>query len=109
MKKADLVIMAGAIADFRLDYGRVLSKRSKIVAVNRSGKDLRQNTDLFWKPALASQSDPGDFVRQLAGLFDAPTAGALYSHIRITLWLTSVTSLRYRSVSWQERQHAESH
>jgi len=40
LKEADVVIMLGAVADFRLGYGRVLSRRSKIIAVNRSKEQL---------------------------------------------------------------------
>ena len=35
LRDADVVILAGAVCDFRLSYGRVLSRRSKIIAVNR--------------------------------------------------------------------------
>jgi len=51
--------MAGAVADFRLDYGRSLSKTAKIVCINRSKADLKLNSDLFWSPAISSCSDPG--------------------------------------------------
>lgn len=45
--------------DFRLDYGRVFNRKAKIIAINRSYNDLRLNTDLFWKPTLTMQCDPG--------------------------------------------------
>eukprot|EP00002_Diphylleia_rotans_P008963 TRINITY_DN1896_c0_g1_i1.p1 TRINITY_DN1896_c0_g1~~TRINITY_DN1896_c0_g1_i1.p1 ORF type:complete len:696 (+),score=175.72 TRINITY_DN1896_c0_g1_i1:70-2157(+) len=72
LKKADLVILAGTICDFRLDYGRAFSKTSTIVAVNRSQKDLTLNADLFWKPSIALLADPGSFLVQLAVLHKAP-------------------------------------
>eukprot|EP00937_MAST-01D_sp_MAST-1D-sp2_P001306 g1306.t1 len=69
LKQADLVILAGAVADFRLDYGRSLPKASrgaKVMAINRDTAMLKLNADLFWKPSLALCADPGAFVRALA-------------------------------------------
>ena len=40
LRDADLVIMAGAVADFRLSYGRVLNKKSKIICINRDPVQL---------------------------------------------------------------------
>ncbi len=34
--QADLVVMFGAVCDFRLDYGRSLSRKSKVVSINRN-------------------------------------------------------------------------
>ena len=42
--QADVVILAGAICDFRLDYGRSLSRKSKIITVNRNPVSLAQNS-----------------------------------------------------------------
>lgn len=42
LKEADLVIMAGAVADFRLDYGKLLSPNSKVVVINRDQKQLKK-------------------------------------------------------------------
>lgn len=42
LKEADLVIMAGTVADFRLDYGKLLSPNSKIVVINRDEKQLKK-------------------------------------------------------------------
>ncbi|ETO19734.1 Thiamine pyrophosphate enzyme, central domain containing protein [Reticulomyxa filosa] len=58
LKECDCVILLGCMVDFRFDYGRSFSKKSKIIAINRSYFDLTNNTDLFWKPYLAVQSDP---------------------------------------------------
>ena len=66
LKDADLVILAGAVCDFRLGYGRVLNKRSKIIAVNRSRDSLYKNSDMTWKPTLALQSDPAQFLVALS-------------------------------------------
>uniref|UniRef100_A0A673BQF7 2-hydroxyacyl-CoA lyase 2 n=1 Tax=Sphaeramia orbicularis TaxID=375764 RepID=A0A673BQF7_9TELE len=66
LKEADLVLLAGAVCDFRLSYGRVLSRRSKIIAVNRDKTQLLKNSDIFWKPTLAIQGDIGSFIVRLS-------------------------------------------
>ncbi|XP_077314069.1 2-hydroxyacyl-CoA lyase 2 isoform X2 [Lithobates pipiens] len=66
LKEADVVILAGTVCDFRLSYGRVLNRRSKIIAVNRDKSQLLKNSDMFWKPAVAIQGDAGSFIAQLA-------------------------------------------
>lgn len=40
LKEADVIILAGAVCDFRLSYGRGLGKKAKIIAVNRDKKQL---------------------------------------------------------------------
>ncbi|XP_027951090.1 acetolactate synthase-like protein isoform X1 [Eumetopias jubatus] len=66
LKKADVVLLAGAVCDFRLSYGRVLSRSSKIIIVNRNRKEMLLNSDMFWKPQEAVQGDVGSFVVRLA-------------------------------------------
>ncbi|RVE64540.1 hypothetical protein OJAV_G00126790 [Oryzias javanicus] len=66
LKEADVVLLAGTVCDFRLSYGRVLSRRSKVIAVNRDQSQLLKNSDMFWKPTVAIQGDPGSFLVQLA-------------------------------------------
>ncbi|XP_027706681.1 acetolactate synthase-like protein [Vombatus ursinus] len=66
LKEADVVILAGAVCDFRLSYGRALSRSSKIIAVNRDREQLLLNSDLFWKPQEAVQGDVGSFLLRLA-------------------------------------------
>uniref|UniRef100_A0A8C6SSS2 2-hydroxyacyl-CoA lyase 2 n=1 Tax=Neogobius melanostomus TaxID=47308 RepID=A0A8C6SSS2_9GOBI len=66
LKEADLVILAGTVCDFRLSYGRVLSRRSKIIAVNRDKTQLLKNSDMFWKPTVAIQGDAGSFLVNLS-------------------------------------------
>ncbi|CAM9861217.1 unnamed protein product [Lampetra planeri] len=69
LKEADLVILLGTVCDFRLSYGRVLSRKSTIIAVNRDRSQLLKNSDMFWKPTVAVQGDPGSFLVSLsAGL-----------------------------------------
>uniref|UniRef100_A0ABI7ZW44 2-hydroxyacyl-CoA lyase 2 n=1 Tax=Felis catus TaxID=9685 RepID=A0ABI7ZW44_FELCA len=66
LKKADVVLLAGIVCDFRLSYGRVLSRSSKIIIVNRNRKEMLMNSDMFWKPQEAVQGDVGSFVVTLA-------------------------------------------
>uniref|UniRef100_A0A4W5PPU9 2-hydroxyacyl-CoA lyase 2 n=1 Tax=Hucho hucho TaxID=62062 RepID=A0A4W5PPU9_9TELE len=66
LKDADLVLLAGTVCDFRLSYGRVLNRRSKIIAVNRDKTQLLKNSDMFWKPTVAIQGDAGSFLLRLS-------------------------------------------
>ncbi|XP_069460808.1 2-hydroxyacyl-CoA lyase 2 isoform X2 [Ambystoma mexicanum] len=66
LKNADLVILAGTVCDFRLSYGRVLNRKSKIIAVNRDHAQLLKNSDMFWKPSIAIQGDAGTFLKKLS-------------------------------------------
>jgi len=62
LKEADLVILAGLPMDFRLGYGREFGARTRIISINRSAADLRQNR----RPDLAVPGDPGKFLRALS-------------------------------------------
>ncbi|KAA8593859.1 hypothetical protein FQN60_004693 [Etheostoma spectabile] len=66
LKEADVVLLAGTVCDFRLSYGRVLNRRSKIIAVNRDKLQLMKNSDFFWKPTIAIQGDAGSFLVRLS-------------------------------------------
>lgn len=66
LKEADVVICAGAIADFRLNYGRVFNRRNKIVMLNRSKSHLKMNTDVFYKVTKSVHGDPGCFLLALS-------------------------------------------
>ncbi|KAI9026061.1 thiamine pyrophosphate enzyme, N-terminal TPP binding domain-containing protein [Hyaloraphidium curvatum] len=69
LQGADVVLMLGIAPDFRLEYGRSLSRKSKVIAVNLSAKTLSWNAGMFgfWNPELAIQADAGEF---LIGLVD---------------------------------------
>jgi thiamine pyrophosphate-dependent acetolactate synthase large subunit-like protein len=71
LREADLVLLAGIPTDFRLDYGRHVSRRARLVMVNRNAADLRQNR----RPELGVHADPGRFLRSLAARL-APGAAA---------------------------------
>ena len=62
LKEADVIFLCGVPPDFRLNYGRNLPKSAKIVTINRDPDALKQNTDLFWKPKMAVNADPADFM-----------------------------------------------
>lgn len=62
LKEADLVLLMGVPNDFRLDYGRHISRRAKVVAVNLSDHDLYKNR----RPQVGVLADPGTFLIDLA-------------------------------------------
>jgi acetolactate synthase-1/2/3 large subunit len=53
LKRADVVVLAGVPNDFRLDYGRHLS-RARVVGINLSREDLRKNR----RPDVGLLADP---------------------------------------------------
>lgn len=62
LREADLVIAAGVPFDFRLEYGRQISRRAKVIAVNRSADEVTKNR----RPQLAVEADSGVFLQALA-------------------------------------------
>jgi acetolactate synthase-like protein len=62
LREADLVLLAGVPADFRLDYGRQIGRRAHLVMINRNAAELSLNR----RPQLAAHADPGRFLRDLA-------------------------------------------
>lgn len=68
LKGADLVILAGVPADFRLEYGRAISGKAKVIAVNPSVSQLFKNK----VPSLPVPVDPGRFLLRLAEGASAP-------------------------------------
>jgi acetolactate synthase-like protein len=62
LREADVVLLAGIPADFRLEYGRQIGRRARLLAVNRSADDLTLNR----KPELGVQADAGLFLTALA-------------------------------------------
>jgi acetolactate synthase-1/2/3 large subunit len=53
LKRADVVVLAGVPNDFRLDYGRHVSK-ARVVGINLSREDLRKNR----RPDVGLLADP---------------------------------------------------
>jgi acetolactate synthase-like protein len=77
LKRSDLVILAGFPVDFRLDYGRKIARKAKLVAAGRDEALLARNR----KPTVAAVADAGLFLREVAaalakgeGIADAPGA-----------------------------------
>uniref|UniRef100_UPI00358F2583 2-hydroxyacyl-CoA lyase 2 isoform X2 n=1 Tax=Myxine glutinosa TaxID=7769 RepID=UPI00358F2583 len=66
LRQADAIVLAGAVCDFRLSYGRLLPKSAAIVAVNRDREQLMRNKGIFWRPRIAVQGDPGCFLVELS-------------------------------------------
>lgn len=62
LRAADVVILAGVPQDFRMGYGRTVSRNATIIGVNRSQDDLTLNR----KPDLGIVADPGTFLRMLS-------------------------------------------
>jgi acetolactate synthase-like protein len=62
LRGADLVLLCGLPADFRLDYGRQINRKGFLISVNRSEDDLRLNR----KADLPVHADPGLFLQRLA-------------------------------------------
>ncbi len=62
LKRADLVILAGVPADFRLDYGRSINRKATVIAANLSDEEMTKNR----KPSLGIESHPGRFLVELS-------------------------------------------
>ena len=80
LKEADLVLLAGVPFDFRLDYGRQISRRATVVAANLNRRALRQNR----RPRHAGVCQPGRLVIGLAQHTSAPG--------NISAWLDALRS-----------------
>ncbi|KAE9556240.1 hypothetical protein FO519_000579 [Halicephalobus sp. NKZ332] len=65
LKDADVVILAGTVCDFRLGYGKVLSRKSKVISINRDYTQLTKNNGIFWNATLTIQADVGSTLVQL--------------------------------------------
>lgn len=62
IKAADLVMLAGVPCDFRLDYGKQIRRRARLVSFNLSKHDLKLNR----KPDDGVLADPGACLVALA-------------------------------------------
>lgn len=66
LKEADLVILAGVPNDFRMDYGRSISRKAYLISINLSKDGLKKNR----KPDLGFLTSPGNFLIDLAKRVD---------------------------------------
>ena len=62
LKRSDMVVLAGFPVDFRLDYGRKIARKAKLVAAGRDRELLARNR----KPDVAAVADAGLFLREVA-------------------------------------------
>ncbi|MGB5659299.1 MAG: thiamine pyrophosphate-binding protein [Thermoanaerobaculia bacterium] len=62
LRQADLVLLAGVPCDFRLDYGRQIGRRARLISVNRSVAEVGKNR----RPTLGAVADPGLFLVRTA-------------------------------------------
>ncbi|HWP38916.1 MAG TPA: thiamine pyrophosphate-binding protein [Gemmatimonadales bacterium] len=79
LKEADAVLLCGAPLDFRLDYGRQIGRRTRIIAVNLNRRALTKNR----RPTHGVVSQPGRFLIELA----ARLGGARSAH---AAWLDTL-------------------
>jgi len=61
LKNADVIILAGVVCDFRLDYGNTLNRNAVVISANRDIIDLYKNR----RPTLAVHSDACFFLIEL--------------------------------------------
>ncbi|KAK6035245.1 thiamine pyrophosphate enzyme, TPP binding domain protein [Cooperia oncophora] len=73
LRDADLTVLAGTVCDFRLSYGRVLSKKSKIVCINRNRSQLTKNEKAFWNADVSIQADVASALVQIAAQVEKQT------------------------------------
>ena len=74
VREADLVLLLGAICDFRLSYGQIFKRPTKVVSINRSINSAKLNAGIFWQPTLAIESDVGKFLQDLIKYRDRSSA-----------------------------------
>ena len=68
LKNADVVITAGVPLDFRLGYGSSINSDAKIIALNKSSKDLVKNR----RPYLQLKGDPSRSIYEIAKIINTP-------------------------------------
>lgn len=79
LKTADAVLLAGVPCDFRLNYGRQIGRRAKLVSVNLNADELKKNR----RPELAVHSDPATFLWALADAAAGELEGRWLEHAAI--------------------------
>ncbi len=78
LKQADVVMLLGVPADFRLDYGKHLTRRMFVISANRSREDLVLNR----KPDLAVHAEPGRFVQAIAARWSGADYASWVAELR---------------------------
>ena len=101
-RDADLVVLAGAPMDFRLDYGSQINPKASLISVSRS----RAEAELNRRPTLTCISDPSLFLERLeAGNGEVGRQGAL-ARPRWASWLAQLNA-RERERDDEIRQMSE--
>jgi acetolactate synthase-like protein len=101
LREADVIILAGVPADFRLGYGRTIPRTTTIISINRSKEDLNKNR----RPTMGFLADPGAFLRMLADNWSPEM-----SHDTWTSWRASLTerdAARDAEISQTAREETE--
>ncbi|EJD74363.1 thiamine pyrophosphate enzyme [Loa loa] len=89
LKEADLIILAGAVCDFRLSYGRALSPYASVVSINRDRAQMLKNEGIFWRVKLAIQAD---VATALVNLADYLLANDPEHGLSIREWISYLTA-----------------
>ena len=66
LKESDFILLAGVPCDFRLDYGRQINHKAKIISINRSKQDLYLNR----KPTIGILGDSCQFLIDFSKIFN---------------------------------------
>jgi len=77
LRDADLVILAGIPCDFRLDYGRDINPKAKLISINRSKADLYLNRHMYMnrRPDLPLHGDPFIFLCVMSEMMGTVSVG----------------------------------
>ncbi|HUP50363.1 MAG TPA: thiamine pyrophosphate-binding protein [Thermoanaerobaculia bacterium] len=97
LRQADLVILAGVPADFRLNYGRDIGRGAVLISANRSAADLKKNR----RPEVALHGDPGAFLIALAAAVERRGRDAWLESLR------TADSEREREIDAQAKEPVE--
>ena len=68
LRNADVVITVGVPLDFRLGYGYSINSNAKIIAINKSAKDMKQNR----KPFICVHGDPTRAICEIGKIINPP-------------------------------------
>lgn len=68
LREADVVILAGVPADFRMGYGRTIPRKATYISVNRSKQEMKMNR----RPTIGINADAGAFLRMLSANWTEP-------------------------------------
>jgi len=83
LHEADVIVLAGVPADFRLGYGRTIPRGATYISINRSKEDLTKNR----RPTIGVLADPGAFLRMLADNWNPAIKNAAWED-----WHTNLTA-----------------